>query len=108
LCAACLQLAVLFLTPSFFLRKRLNIELYRDAPEGTQPLLSDTGFINTELFLERLKHFTKPVKPIEKDPALPILDNHISLYFGRNDFLQGIFYYTAVYSSILKSHDATT
>jgi hypothetical protein len=79
-----------------FLRKRLNIDLYRDAPEGTQTLLSDSGFINTELFLERLKHFTKLVKPIVKDPALPILDNHISLYFRRNDILQGIFYYTAV------------
>jgi hypothetical protein len=53
-------------------------ELYRDVLEGTQPLISDSGFINTELFLEWLKHFTKFVKPSKEDPVPLILDNHIS------------------------------
>jgi hypothetical protein len=67
----------LHLLAIIFPRKRLNIELYRDAPEGTQPLISDSGFINTELFVEWLKHFTKFVKPSREDPVLLILDNHI-------------------------------
>ncbi|KAJ4451067.1 hypothetical protein ANN_02504 [Periplaneta americana] len=35
-----------------FPRKRFNPELYRGAPEGTLHLLSDSGFMNTELFVE--------------------------------------------------------
>jgi hypothetical protein len=53
-------------------------ELFADAPEGTLPMISDTGFINTELFVEWLKHFSSFVKPTKEDPVLPILDNHIS------------------------------
>ncbi|XP_069695885.1 torsin-1B-like isoform X3 [Periplaneta americana] len=61
-----------------FLRKRLNPELYRDAPEGTLHLISDSGCMNTELFVEWLQHFTKFVKPTKVDPALLIVDNHTS------------------------------
>jgi hypothetical protein len=41
-------------------------------------MISDTGFINTELFIEWLKHFRSFVKPTKEDPVLLILDNHIS------------------------------
>ncbi|XP_033608734.1 uncharacterized protein LOC117282588 [Cryptotermes secundus] len=62
-----------------FARKRMKPELFTDAPEGTLPVISDTRFINTELFVEWLKHFSSFVKPMKEDPVLLILDNHITL-----------------------------
>jgi len=46
-----------------FPRKRMKLELFRNAPEGTVPLISDGGFRNKEIFVERLKHFAKYAKP---------------------------------------------
>lgn len=75
----CLSPTGIYIPPAIiFPRKRLNPELYRDAPEGTLHLISDSGFMNTELFVEWLQHFTKFVKPTKVDPALLILDNHTS------------------------------
>ncbi len=37
-----------------------------------------TGYINTEVFVERLKHFQSHVKASAEDPALLILDNYVS------------------------------
>ena len=76
-----------------FPRKRMNDDLYRDAPEGSLPLISDTGYMNTELFIDWLNHFSKHVKPCEEDPVLLILDNHIShcsldaVMLCRNSFI---------------------
>ncbi|PNF19310.1 hypothetical protein B7P43_G07304 [Cryptotermes secundus] len=69
----------IFVPPAMiFARKWMKPELFTDAPEGTLPMISDTGFINTELFVEWLKHFTSFVKPTKEDPVLLILDNHIA------------------------------
>ncbi|PNF34161.1 hypothetical protein B7P43_G18194 [Cryptotermes secundus] len=69
----------IFVPPAMiFARKRMKPELFTDAPEGTLPMISDTGFINTELFVEWLKHFSSFVKPMKEDPVLLILDNHIA------------------------------
>jgi RNA polymerase subunit RPABC4/transcription elongation factor Spt4 len=56
----------------------MNSDLFTDAPEGTLPMISDTGFVNAELFIEWLKHFSSFVKPTKEDPVLLILDSHIT------------------------------
>lgn len=53
-------------------------ELFDGAPVGTLPLISDSGFINSELFILWLKHFQQHVKSSEDDPVLLLLDNHVS------------------------------
>ncbi|XP_063241776.1 uncharacterized protein LOC134541949 [Bacillus rossius redtenbacheri] len=63
-----------------FARKRMKQELFKDAPEGSLHMISDSGFINSDLFLVWLKHFKTYVKPSEDDPVLLILDNHSSHY----------------------------
>lgn len=40
--------------------------------------ISDSGYINTQIFLEYLKHFQKHVKATKESPVLLILDNHSS------------------------------
>ncbi|GBN40587.1 hypothetical protein AVEN_247770-1 [Araneus ventricosus] len=49
-----------------------------DAPNGTLPLISDTGYTNSDLFIDWLKHFVKHAKPSTEDPVLLIADNHTS------------------------------
>ncbi|GBM32346.1 hypothetical protein AVEN_10678-1 [Araneus ventricosus] len=59
-------------------RKRMNPVLYKDAPNGTLPWISDTGYMNSHLFNDWLKHFVKHAKPSAEDPVLLIADNHTS------------------------------
>ncbi|GBN96306.1 hypothetical protein AVEN_166179-1 [Araneus ventricosus] len=59
-------------------RKRMNPLSYKDEPNGTLPLISDTGYMNSYLFIYCLKHFVKHAKPSTEDPVLLILDNHTS------------------------------
>lgn len=61
-----------------FPRKRMKSELTDRAPPGTLQLVSDTGFINGELFLRWLDHFQTFCKSSVDDPVLLILDNHSS------------------------------
>ncbi|GBL89798.1 hypothetical protein AVEN_179581-1 [Araneus ventricosus] len=56
----------------------MNFLLYKDAPNGTLPLISDTGYMNFHLFIDWLKHFVKHAKPSTEDPVLLIADNHTS------------------------------
>lgn len=75
----CMNPVGMFVPPAMiFPRKRMKQELYKDAPTGTLPLISDSGFITSELFLDWLKHFQKHVKATKDDPVLLILDNHVS------------------------------
>nr|CAI5840894.1 unnamed protein product [Callosobruchus analis] len=53
-------------------------ELFFGAPLGTLKLISDTGYMNTDLFLDWIKHFCRFVKPTKDDPVLFTLDNHVS------------------------------
>ncbi|GBN35069.1 hypothetical protein AVEN_240856-1 [Araneus ventricosus] len=57
-------------------RKRMNPLLYKDAPNETLPLISDTGYMNSHLFIDCLKYFVKHSKPSAEDPVLLIADNH--------------------------------
>ncbi|GBM02979.1 hypothetical protein AVEN_14496-1 [Araneus ventricosus] len=63
---------------SIFPRKRMDPLLYKYAPNGTLPLSRDTGYMNSHLFIDWLKHFVKPAKPSAEDPVLLIADNHTS------------------------------
>ncbi|GBM27155.1 hypothetical protein AVEN_202362-1 [Araneus ventricosus] len=68
-----------FVQPALILpRKRMNPLLYKDAPNGTLPLISDTGYMNSHLFIDWLKYFVKHAKPSTEDPVLLIADNHTS------------------------------
>ena len=90
-----------------FARKRMKEELFYGAPPGTLKLISDSGYMNTELFITWLKHFRDFVKPTETDPAILILDNYIS-----HCFLEAIMYARENYCSFnfataFKSQNAT-
>lgn len=61
-----------------FPRKRMKDDLFFGAPSGTLKLISDSGYMNTDLFLVWIKHFFSFVKPTKDEPALLILDNHVS------------------------------
>lgn len=59
-----------------FKRKKMVKELTIGAPSGSKIQVSDSGYINTELFLEWLQHFHKHVKSSKEDPVLLLLDGH--------------------------------
>ncbi|GBM91593.1 hypothetical protein AVEN_164200-1 [Araneus ventricosus] len=66
-----------FVPPALILPlRRMNPLLYKDAPNGTLPLMSDTGYMNSHLFIDWLKHFIKRAKLSTEDPVLLIADNH--------------------------------
>ncbi|GBL88934.1 hypothetical protein AVEN_159024-1 [Araneus ventricosus] len=75
----CMSATGVFVPPASILpRKRMNPLLYKDAPNGTLPLISNTGYMNSRLFIDWLKHFVKHAKPSADDPVLLMADNHIS------------------------------
>ncbi|GBM28383.1 hypothetical protein AVEN_262145-1 [Araneus ventricosus] len=54
----CMSATRVFVPPALILsRKRMNPLLYKDAHNGTLPLISDTGYMNSHLFIDWLKHF---------------------------------------------------
>lgn len=73
----CTNAAGLFIPPMIiFKRKRKLAELEIGAPTGSIVEISDTGYINSELFLSWLKHFYSVVKPSADKPVLLLLDGH--------------------------------
>ena len=75
----CMSAAGHFVPPTLiFLRKRLHDALLHGAPLGTIQMCSDSGFVNSDLFLDWMKHFQSTVKSCPEDPVLLILDNHSS------------------------------
>lgn len=69
-----------FIPPALiFPRKRMNNPALMDgAPTGTLGLFSDSGWVNTDLFLSWFQFFVQHVKPTEEYPTLLIVDNHES------------------------------
>lgn len=59
-----------------FKRKRMAPELAIGASPGAIVTISDTGYINTELFVTWLEHFIKHVKPSPENKMLLLLDGH--------------------------------
>lgn len=75
----CVNATGIWVPPALiFARKRMKEELFYGAPPGTLKLISDSGYMNTELFIEWLRHFQSHVKSTTDDPVILILDNHIS------------------------------
>lgn len=75
----CVSVTGTYIPPGLiFARKRMKEELFQNAPPDTLGMISDTGFINSELFLLWLKHFKKFSKPSAENRVLLILDNHSS------------------------------
>lgn len=68
-----------FIPPAFiFARKRMKAELLDGAPPSSIGMVSDTSYINGDLFLDWLSHFRDNAKPSKENPVLLILDNHTS------------------------------
>lgn len=61
-----------------FPRKRMKVEFLDGAPSETLGMISDTGYINTDLFIQWLVHFQKHTRSSVDSPVLLILDNHSS------------------------------
>lgn len=59
-----------------FKRKRANPDLGVGAPPDCLVEISDTGYINTNLFVTWLKTFIKAVKPTVDNKVLLVLDGH--------------------------------
>lgn len=75
----CVSAAGNFLPPMLiFNRKRMKAELTDGAPPGTIFACNDTGWMRTEVFKQWFAHFISFVKPSIDDPALLILDGHLS------------------------------
>lgn len=76
-----------------FARKRMKDELFHGAPPGTLKMISDSGYMNTDLFLIWLRHFNDFVKPSEPDPVVLTMDNHVyhcsldAILFARSHFI---------------------
>lgn len=61
-----------------FKRKRMNPELIERAPPGTIGGVSDSGWVDTDLFFNYIKHFVKHTKCSKESKVLLILDGHKS------------------------------
>lgn len=59
-----------------FKRMRYHESLANDAPAGSLVEVSETGYINSDLFVKWLKMFIDHVKPSVTDKILVILDGH--------------------------------
>ena len=66
--------------PPFFVfkRKRMNDQLLRGGNVDMLATVSDSGWINENLFVDWLNHFMSFAKPTKDEPVLLILDNHES------------------------------
>ncbi|CAH1965849.1 unnamed protein product [Acanthoscelides obtectus] len=61
-----------------FARKRMKEELKDVAPPGTAFYCNESGWMKLEVFSVWFDHFLAFVKPFQEDPALLILDGHLS------------------------------
>jgi hypothetical protein len=69
----------MFLPPAFVIpRKRVRAELADHAPPGSLFLYQDRGWMDSEQFINYLKHFVLHVKPTVDSKVLLILDGHHS------------------------------
>ena len=66
--------------PPFFVfkRKRMNNQLLRGGNADMLATVSDSGWINENLFVDWLNHFISFAKPTKDEPMLLVLDNHES------------------------------
>lgn len=73
----CMSATGIYVPPALILpRQRLNPHLFKHAPPGTLELVTETGYMNADLFIDWLKNFVKHAKATADDPVLLIADNH--------------------------------
>ena len=78
-CVICTNAAGNYIPPFLiFKRKRMNPLLQNCAPVDAVCKVSDSGYIDSELFVEYLQHFIAHVKPSPESPVLLVLDGHSS------------------------------
>lgn len=65
----------------FFPLECMKPESYYTAPHETLPLIFDSGYMNSEIIVNKLKHFQVFAKSCEDYPTLLIFSNHLSLRF---------------------------
>lgn len=74
---ACTSASGNFVPPMIiFKRKRMHLALANGAPPGSLIEVSDSGYINSDLFVKWLKHFISYVKPNKEAKVLLVLDGH--------------------------------
>lgn len=82
----------------------MKVEFLNGVPPETIASLSDSGYINSELFINSLQHFKKHTKPSQGSPVLLILYNHSShINLTTNYVLSWNLYSSCEYSTIFKS-----
>lgn len=59
-----------------FKRKRKCLELADGVPTDSIATISDTGYINSALFVQWIKHFIAIVKPTQEEKILLLLDGY--------------------------------
>jgi len=77
----CIVSAVGEAVPPFFVfpRKRFNVDMMmRNAPEGSAGTATSNGWMNSEKFIEVMRHFKLHVRPTADYPVLLLMDNHES------------------------------
>lgn len=73
----CASVAGQFVPPMvIFKRIRQNPELANGAPFGSPVTVSESGYINSQLFVEWIQHFINTVKPTLDNKVLLLLDGH--------------------------------
>lgn len=61
-----------------FLRKFFKNHMTKGAPNGTIGVASPSGWMMSQIFIQKLPHFISHAHPIQELPVLLIMDNHIS------------------------------
>ena len=75
----CMSAGGTFIPPLLiFPRKNMTDTLMKGAPPGSIGRCHPSGWIQSNLFTDWLKHFIERTKPTEEDPVLLILDGHNS------------------------------
>ncbi|CAH1975097.1 unnamed protein product [Acanthoscelides obtectus] len=73
----CCSAAGAYIPPTLvFPRKKKNPRYMEGTPPGSSQLVTDSGWISSEAFLEWMKFFVSNVRPNEDHECLLILDNH--------------------------------
>ncbi|KAJ8968721.1 hypothetical protein NQ314_002151 [Rhamnusium bicolor] len=73
----CVSVAGFYVPPMIiFKRKRYTAELSNAAPPGSKIEISNSGYINSELFVKWLRHFIDVVHPSKDKKVLLLLDGH--------------------------------
>lgn len=73
----CTNAVGVFVPPMIiFKRSRMEYSLASGAPAGSLVEVSESGYINSELFLKWFKHFVAHVRPSKEEKVLLLLDGH--------------------------------